>query len=234
MRASLLAAASATAAAAALLLFLAARRRRPRVYVALYKPRLTLCAWHDARTGGGASRASLGGLPLRLPPALHVVGRLDRGSEGLLLCTDDGRFTRDVLQGGVPKRYWAEVRGKPSEETLAKMARGGLRMRNGNGVRMSLPAEVRVLEWELVAKAGLPDPPRGDGVERTTWLEVTLCQGLNQQVRRMTKHAGHATVRLVRVAVGDLSLMTLGLRPGEWTYVRREDVLRSERPASAA
>eukprot|EP00966_Prymnesium_polylepis_P069688 1620475-Prymnesium_polylepis.1 len=227
----------------------------PRRYVALYKPCFCLCSMEDdggrAARKGREQRETLA--DLGLPAGLHNVGRLDRDSEGLLLLTDDGAFTHEVLQGGHPKRYWAQVRGAPTAEALATMARGGLRIPNHNGVRESKPADlVRVLPpgqleaadlpvavpgcagvteaVEATAAAGdytLPAAVAASGRARhcTTWLEVVLREGLNRQVKRLTKHAGHATLRLVRMGVAELTLESLRLKPGEWVYVRPEDVL---------
>ena len=231
-------------------------------YMVLFKPYMVLCSWErDAPCKNGrAPRTTL--TNLELPAGLHNVGRLDRDSEGLLLLTDDGRFTHELLQHGHPKRYWALVRGTPGVEQLQAMARGGLHIRG----RLTKPASVRrlseaeavaaaealssqvdprhsaerrssaeaqaaetVTEAEAEAQGELSDPPlpphAGRECAETTWLEVVLHEGMNRQVRKMTKHAGHATLRLVRVGVGRLRLEDLGLRPGEWRAVARSDVL---------
>ena len=96
---------------------------RPRYFV-LFKPYMVLCSWEaDGSKNGRAPRTTLA--DLGLPSGVHNVGRLDRDSEGLLLLTDDGRFTHELLQDHRhPKRYWVLVRGMPGDEALHAMARG--------------------------------------------------------------------------------------------------------------
>jgi 23S rRNA pseudouridine2457 synthase len=193
---------------------------RHRYYV-LFKPCTVLCSFESdtarAAVKGRTPRTTLG--DLELPIGVHHVGRLDRDSEGLLLLTDDGHFTHEVLHGRRhPKRYWALVTGHPEAEALEAMARGGLHIRG----RETKPASVRRLtRSELPA---LP-PHCSDGQEPSTWLEVILHEGMNRQVRRMTKHAGHYTIRLVRAGVGRLRLEDLGLRPGECRPIAASDVV---------
>ena len=100
----------------------ASSRARPRYFV-LFKPYMVLCSWEaDGSKNGRAPRTTLA--DLGLPSGVHNVGRLDRDSEGLLLLTDDGRFTHELLQEHRhPKRYWVLVRGTPGDEALHAMAR---------------------------------------------------------------------------------------------------------------
>ena len=151
-----------------------------------------------------------------------MVGRLDRDSEGLLLLTDDGKFTAKVLSEGCHKRYWALVQGSPSESSLSVLRRGGLEIR---GAVTRPPISVRVLTKDEIDNSSiLPDPV--PGMNRPgSWIEIILNEGRNRQIRRMTAAVGHKTIRLCRVAVGRFSLSDCGyLLPGEWKYIDRDQI----------
>ena len=200
-----------------------AAHTRPLRYFVLWKPYMVLCSMAGDRakaaSKGRAERETL--RDLELPSEVHHVGRLDRDSEGLLLLTDDGRFTNEVLTQGHPKRYWALVTGSPGDEQIEAMARGGMTIRG----RTTQPASVRRLSRAEMT----PLPPNRDSdpqESRCTWLEVILQEGMNRQVRKLTKHAGHTTIRLVRAGVGRLRLEDLpDLQPGEVRPIERADVL---------
>jgi pseudouridine synthase len=140
------------------------------------------------------------------------VGRLDHDSEGLLLLTDDGALAHRLTtpRFAHPRTYWAEVERVPGAAALARLAAGVVIQG-----RRTRPAEARLLE------APPPLPPRPVPIRfrkavPTAWLELTLREGRNRQVRRMTAAVGHPTLRLVRVAIGPLRLLELGLAPGAW------------------
>lgn len=146
-------------------------------------------------------------------PALRVAGRLDFDSEGLLLLGDDGRWIQRVIHPRhvVPKTYWAQVERVPDEAALA-ILRDGVTLQDGP----ARPARVQRIE----EPAGLwkRDPPiRYRAAIPTCWLQLTISEGRNRQVRRMTAAIGHPTLRLVRVRIGDWSLGSL--QPGEWQTV---------------
>jgi 23S rRNA pseudouridine2457 synthase len=141
---------------------------------------------------------------------VYSVGRLDRDTEGLLLLTDDGRLQHRLSDPRFehPRTYWAQVERIPDEQALRQLRQGvsiqGYRTR---------PARVRLLPSE----PSLPprDPPiRFRKNIPAAWIELILVEGRNRQVRRMTAAVGHPTLRLVRVALGDLNLGNL--QPGEW------------------
>jgi 23S rRNA pseudouridine2457 synthase len=186
--------------------------------IALYKPYNTLCSFVDE--AGARGRTTL--LTLNLPAGLVNVGRLDRDSEGLLLLTDDGVLCNRVLQGGVSKRYHVLVAGTPSDAALAAMGAGGLCIRG----RATRPCRIRRLEYTST-EAGLPGTSHvaSCNPSNSTWLEFTLEEGMNRQIRRTTLHSGHRTLRLVRMGVGTLQAEQLALQPGEWMYVEPHDIL---------
>jgi len=154
-------------------------------------------------------------LPIR---DVYPAGRLDTDSEGLLLLTDDGALQARIAnpRHKLTKTYWAQVEGVPTEAALAAL-RCGVDL----GDFVTQPAAARVIAepeglW-------LRDPPiRYRAKIPTTWLELILREGKNRQVRRMTARVGFPTLRLVRAAIGDITLE--GLAPGEWREVDAENL----------
>lgn len=146
-------------------------------------------------------------------PGVYPAGRLDRDSEGLLLLTDDGKLQARISNPRfkTDKTYLVQVEGLPDEAAL-KALRGGVTLKDGP----TRPARVRRIDppdiWDR-------DPPvRYRKSVPDCWLEITISEGRNRQVRRMTAHVGHPTLRLVRWRIGDWSLD--GLRPGAWSDLR--------------
>jgi len=143
----------------------------------------------------------------------YPAGRLDLDSEGLLLLTSDGALQHRLTDPRFehPKTYLAQVEGVPDWDSLQRL-RAGVLLKDGP----TRPATVRLLEQQ-------PDlPPRNPPVRfrksiPTSWLELTISEGRNRQVRRMTAAVGAPTLRLVRIAVGSIRLD--GLQPGEWRRV---------------
>ena len=158
-------------------------------------------------------------------PGVYAAGRLDLDSEGLMLLTSDGPLAHHITdpQHKLPKVYLAQVERVPTEEALAQL-RAGMTL---NG-RRTKPADVRLLS----EAPQLPDravPIRFRKSVPTSWLEITLHEGLNRQVRRMTAAVGHPTVRLIRIAIGPIALGDL--QPGHWRELTPEEVARIYRSA---
>jgi 23S rRNA pseudouridine2457 synthase len=140
---------------------------------------------------------------------VYPAGRLDRDSEGLLLLTDDGRLQARIADPRfkLPKTYLVQVEGDPQEEQLDQL-RKGVRLKDG----MTLPAEaIRIDPPDLWPR----DPPiRQRKSIPDTWLKLTIREGRNRQVRRMTAAVGLPTLRLVRWAIGDWTVA--GIAPGQY------------------
>ena len=142
-------------------------------------------------------------------PGVYPAGRLDRDSEGLLLLCDDGRLQARIADPRfkLAKTYLVQVEGEPGEASLAAL-RGGVRLKDG----MTRPAGAERIDPPALWPR---DPPiRVRKSVADSWIGVTLREGRNRQVRRMTAAVGHPTLRLVRWSVGEWSLE--GLAPGEW------------------
>ncbi len=141
-------------------------------------------------------------------PGLYPAGRLDYDSEGLLLLTDDGVLQARITnpRQGLAKTYWVQVEGTPQAAQLERLRRG-LLLADG----LTRPAEARAIA-EPAALWPRDPPIRYRAQIPTGWLELTIREGRNRQVRRMTAAVGLPTLRLIRAAVGPFSLA--GLAPG--------------------
>lgn len=143
-------------------------------------------------------------------PGFYAAGRLDADSEGLLILTDDGALQHRLAHPrfGKEKTYWAQVEGLPSEAQLAAL-------RNGVDLGDFVTRPARAQQIEMPAGLWPRDPPvRYRKAIPTAWIELTLSEGKNRQVRRMTAKVGLPTLRLVRCQVGEWRLGELA--PGAW------------------
>ncbi|MBS0168708.1 MAG: pseudouridine synthase [Nitrospira sp.] len=151
-------------------------------------------------------------------PDVYPAGRLDRDSEGLLLLTSDGRLAHHVTDPmhHLPKIYLVQVERVPDAAALAKLESGVV-----IAGRRTRPAHARILPTPPCLPER-PIPIRFRKQVPTAWVELTLREGMNRQVRRMTAAVGHPTLRLVRLAIGPI---TLGdLQPGQWRDLTVQEI----------
>ena len=194
-------------------------------YLLFYKPYDVLTQFTDSNNPDQPRQTLKDYIPVA---DVYPVGRLDRDSEGLLLLTNDGplqhRLSDPKFQH--PRTYWVQVERIPDANAIAQLRQGvviqGYRTR---------PAQVQLLPHE-------PElPPRNPPIRfrknvPTAWLEMTLTEGKNRQVRRMTAAVGFPTLRLVRVAIAHLQLADL--QPGQWRDLTPNELtpLRARRSAT--
>jgi len=150
-------------------------------------------------------------------PDVYPAGRLDFDSEGLLCLTDDGRLQAKISQpkSDIRKRYWAQVEGIPNDAQLEELVRG-VKLKDGfakavAAIHIEPPDNIWQRDPPIRLRAEIPD----------SWIEVTLSQGRNRQVRRMTAAVGLPTLRLIRYSVGPWTLD--GLAPGESRNISTAD-----------
>ncbi|HEY9845455.1 MAG TPA: pseudouridine synthase [Candidatus Caenarcaniphilales bacterium] len=182
-------------------------------YLLFYKPYDVVSQFSNALATQAATLKDY--IPV---PGVYPVGRLDRDSEGLLLLTNHGLLQHRLSDPRFrhPRTYWVQVERIPDATALQQL-RQGVMIQN----YQTQPAEVGLLPHEPI----LPprDPPiRFRKQVPTAWLEITLTEGRNRQVRRMTAAVGFPTLRLVRVAIGSLQLK--GLKPGQWRDLTSEEL----------
>ncbi|HYL13421.1 MAG TPA: pseudouridine synthase [Terriglobales bacterium] len=173
------------------------------VYLLLNKPKGFVTTVSDPE-GRPTVMSLLGGVKGRVYP----VGRLDYGSEGLLLLTNDGELAQRLMKAAahVPKTYLVKVSGKPTEEEIGKL-RSGVSIPTEDGQRVkTAPAKIRVIK-----EANNP------------WYEVTLIEGRNRQIRRMFEQVGHHVEKIRRVRYGPLEL---NVPPGRYRQLKPQEVAR--------
>lgn len=151
-------------------------------------------------------------------PDVYAAGRLDRDSEGLMILTSDGTLAHRITdpQHKLPKVYLVQVERIPAEQAIIELSQGVVL-----AGKRTKPAKVRLLIEEPTLPKR-PVPIRYRKNVPTTWLEITIHEGMNRQVRRMTAAVGHPTLRLVRIAIGPVRLGDLG--SGKWRALRENDL----------
>jgi 23S rRNA pseudouridine2457 synthase len=188
------------------------RQTRQSCYILFYKPYGVLTQF--SREAGHKSLADFG----PFPPDVYPAGRLDADSEGLVLLTNDSRMQRQLTEPRFnhPRTYAVQVERVPDENALKRLCEGI--MIEGKRTK---PAEARLLtvEPELPPR---PVPIRFRKNVPTAWIEITLGEGRNRQVRKMTAKVGYPTLRLVRTKIGNLTLR--GLEPGRWRELKPDEV----------
>lgn len=174
--------------------------------IALHKPYGVLSQFTPEPTSTHRTLADLG-----LPRDVYPIGRLDGDSEGLLLLTNESDVVSLLLEPSRehPRTYWVQVEGSPTNESLKRLREGVVI----NG-RQTLPCSCSVLDPQPDLPERVP-PIRVRKHIPTTWIELTLHEGRNRQVRKMTANVGFPTLRLIRVAIGELTLAALELQAGQ-------------------
>ncbi len=182
-------------------------------YILLNKPYGVLTQFSDASANPRPTLKEY--VPV---PDVYPVGRLDRDSEGLLLLTNHGTLQHRLSdpQFGHPRTYWVQVEGTPEAPALESL-------RQGVTIQGYQTRSVQVQTLTIAPDLPPRDPPiRIRQSIPTTWLEMTLTEGRNRQVRRMTASVGLPTLRLIRVAIAHLTLE--GLAPGQWRTLTEPEI----------
>ncbi len=150
-------------------------------------------------------------------PDVYAAGRLDYDSEGLMLLTSDGKLAHRITHPRykLAKVYWVQVEDMPTDQALAQLRRGvvvkGKRTRPAQAERLAEPPAIFPRHPPIRDRADIP----------TAWLQITLREGRKRQVRRMTAAVGYPTLRLIRVAIGPITLADLA--PGQWRDLSRAE-----------
>ena len=170
----------------------------PKYYIMLYKPRGYITTMHDEK-----NRKCVAQLIKDVPVKLHPVGRLDKDSEGLLLMTNDGDFTNNIIHPSkhVAKTYRVTIRPTISEDQIVKLCTG-IRIDN----RETLPAKVNVISQET----------------NRCVLEISIQEGRNRQIRKMCESLGLEVARLKRISIGKIKLGML--KPGLWRILSDDEI----------
>lgn len=196
----------------------------PHRYLLFNKPFHVLSQFTPGKDSPAIARPTLSQfIPV---PAVYPVGRLDYDSEGLLLLTDDGPLQHRLSDPRFehPRTYWVQVEGIITEQAAQQLAEG-----------VSIQGHItRPCEAKLICEPRLPprDPPiRFRQNIPVSWVQLTLTEGRNRQVRRMTAAVGFPTLRLVRFAIGDLTLDHM--EPGQWRDLTASEQAHLGRPSTS-
>ncbi len=156
------------------------------------------------------------------PKEVYPVGRLDKDSEGLLLLTDDKKLNHKLLNPEFkhPRTYWVQVEGAISQKAVEEL-RTGVDIRINKKTHHTLPAKIEVLENNPPVEERDP-PVRFRAKIPTSWIQLTLVEGKNRQVRRMCAKVGFPVLRLLRASIGGLKLE--GISRGEFIEIKETDI----------
>ena len=192
-------------------------------YFALNKPYGYLSQFSDEASHPGLLKLNLG-----LPKDVYPIGRLDRDSEGLLLLTNDNRFKSEMIspEGEHERRYWVQVEGEPQAQEMHAFERP-MELTIRKNAFTTRPASAQVLNNIEVPERTPPIRHRLN--VPTTWLEISLTEGKNRQVRKMTAHVGFPTLRLIRKGFGSLDLDQLEIEIGKVQELTQEEAYKALR-----
>jgi 23S rRNA pseudouridine2457 synthase len=155
-------------------------------------------------------------------PSFYAAGRLDMDSEGLLLLTDDGPLQHRLSDPAYhhPKIYWAQVEGEPDDAALDRLRAGIWVQAAGQRYQARPCGAIKLTEAPALPERQPPIRQRAN--KPTSWLALTLTEGRKRQVRHMTAAVGYPTLRLVRAAIGQITLE--GLDPGQWQSLSQAQI----------
>jgi 23S rRNA pseudouridine2457 synthase len=190
---------------------------KPMKYYAIYKPFGMLSQFTN---NDGVD--VLGEL-YNFPKDVYPIGRLDKDSEGLLLLTNDNQFKSEILEpkNKLPKTYWVQVDHEITTEAIEELSNGSIVIKHNKK-----PYQVKPAHCKEIAAPNLTEripPIRYRKNIPTSWIELTIREGKNRQVRKMTAATGFPTLRLVRAKIGKYALGSL--QPGDVVEIEAEDVL---------
>ncbi len=173
-------------------------RREPKVYLAFNKPGEVVTTLNDPE-----GRPTVKDFIKNVKYRIYPIGRLDYSSEGLLLFTNDGDFANSIMHPSkkILKTYHVKVKGIPEEKELDKL-RKGIKLEDG----LTAPAKVKKIKT----------------TENNAWIEITIHEGRNRQVRRMFERIGYPVIKLIRTKINGISLGNL--KPGEYRFLNPEEV----------
>lgn len=184
-------------------------------YVLFYKPYNVLCQFTDDNPEAEYRQTLKDYIKI---PHIYSVGRLDLDSEGLLLLTDNPQVKHHLINPcfAHPRTYWSQVENIPSPEAIQKLEQGiviqGKKTKKAKARLLAIEPELPPRNPPIRYRASIP----------TAWLELTITEGRNRQVRKMTAAVGHPTLRLIRVSIGINSHFQLtlnNLQPGESRFL---------------
>lgn len=183
------------------------------VTILFNKPFGVLSQFTDASTSASPQKTLSEFIDL---PGVYAAGRLDKDSEGLLVLTDDGRLQHKISdpRHKLPKTYWVLVEGVPADQDLQKL-RDGVVLNDGR----TAPAQLRQVSEPAWLWPRIP-AVRYRKTVQDSWLKISITQGRNRQVRRMTAAIGFPTLRLIRYSVGHWTID--GLANGKWREVQKK------------